>query len=270
LLADWRKQGIIPLSLVGEDDKRAADNLESLDDDDPRAYADSYARVAAECWERYTPVSFWEFQEVYIELFVEKVDLKHLFRPVCEEYHVTFVNAGGWSDINSRANLMLRFKAHDEAGRKCVLLYCGDHDPAGLLISDTIRSNLLELEKAVGWRADEDRLTIDRFGLDYDFIEALGLTWIDNLETGSGRDLADPKHPDHFKPYVQDYMKMYGARKVEANALVARPREGRELCRDAIRKYLDPDGIEAYEERLAEEREKVRKVLPGVMREMLE
>jgi hypothetical protein len=269
-LADWRKQGIIPLSLVGEDDKRAADNLESLDESDPRAYAETYAGIAAECWKNYTPVSFWEFQRWYIELFVEKVDLKHLFRPVCEEFHVTIVNAGGWSDINSRANLMLRFKEHDEAGRKCVLLYCGDHDPDGLRISDTIRENLLELEKAVGWLADEDHLTIDRFGLNEDFIKANRLTWIDGLMTGSGKDLASPKHPNHHLPYVQSYLKRFGARKVEANALVARPVEGRELCRDAIRKYLDPDGIEAYEERLAEEREKVKEFLPAALREALE
>ena len=71
-----------------------------------------------------------------------------------------------------------------------------------------------------------------------DFIEANGLTWIDNLETSRGKSLADPKHPDHFRPYVQSYLKRFGARKVEANALVARPEAGRELCRQAIRWYV--------------------------------
>jgi len=31
-------------------------------------------------------------------------------------------------------------------------------------------------------------------------------SWIDNLETGSGKDLANPKHPDHHKEYVQGYL----------------------------------------------------------------
>jgi hypothetical protein len=30
---------------------------------------------------RYTPISFWEGQEHYVEIGVEKVDLKHLFSP---------------------------------------------------------------------------------------------------------------------------------------------------------------------------------------------
>ena len=59
-------------------------------------------------------------------------------------------------------------------GRQCVLLYCGDHDPGGLQISGLIRSNLADLSGAVGW--SPERLTIDRFGLNHDFIEEQGLT----------------------------------------------------------------------------------------------
>jgi hypothetical protein len=269
LLGDWRKDGTIPLSMVGEDDRRLADNLEALDTDNPEDYAESFAQVAAECWESYVPVSFWEFQPCYLEQAAEKVDLKALFGPVCAEYHIPIVNFAGWTDINSRVAMMQRFRKHQEAGRKCVLLYCGDHDPAGLLISGKIRENLMALEKAAGWSPTEDNLTIDRFGLNYDFVVANNLTWIDNLETGSGKDLADPKHPDYFKPYVQYYIKMYWNRKVEANALVARHEQGRELCRRTILKYIAPDGIAAYEKRLAEERERVKEVLPAVLRKLL-
>jgi len=42
-----------------------------------------------------------------------------------------------------------------------------------------------------------------RFGLNKDFIERNRLTWIDNLETSSGKRLDDNKHNDHNKPYVQ-------------------------------------------------------------------
>jgi hypothetical protein len=96
-----------------------------------------------------------------------------------------------------------------------------------------------------------DRLIIDRFGLNDDFIEAQGLTWIDNQETGSGGRLDDPRHPDHSKPYVQNYLRRFGVRKVEANALVIRPAAGRTLCRQAIERYLPPDAERRYQERLA-------------------
>ena len=221
------------------------------------------------CWRWYEPISYWDYQDRYIEMAVEKNDLRTLFENVCAGYHVPIWNAAGWSDINSRAALMQRFQEHSDAGRHCVLLYCGDFDPAGLHISDTIRKNLFDLEQAVGWCPSEENLTIERFGLNYDFIIATTITWIDGLKTGGGGDLADPRHRDHFKPYVQSYLAKYGARKVEANALVARHEAGRQLCREAIEKYIDRDKINKYEEKLQEERQKVRKILPGVLSEML-
>jgi hypothetical protein len=192
-------------------------------------------------------------------MLVEKVDLKALFAPVCAEFCIPIANAGGWVDINTRAAVMQRFEHWEAAGKRCVLLWCGDHDPGGLNISATIRSNFDDLAEAVGWWPDE--LAIDRFGLNFDFIDRFGLTWIDNLETASGKRLDDPKHADHNKPYVQNYLKQFGARKVEANALVVRPREGRALCRQAILKYVPETAPEAYARKLAAEREIVRQTL---------
>lgn len=105
-----------------------------------------------------------------------------------------------------------------------------------------------DLSDAVGW--SPNNLEIDRFGLNADFIRKHRLTWIDNLETGSGGDLGDPKHPDHSKLYVQDYLRRFGARKVEANALVKRPQAGRKLCRDTILKYVPAEAVDHYERRI--------------------
>jgi hypothetical protein len=268
LLGDWRKSGKLPLDFCAIDEKRAAVNLEDLDEDDPLGYATSYTSVVETCWARYEPVSLWDFQQNYIEMADEKNDLRTLFEKVCAEYHVPIWNAGGWSDINSRADTMKRFMVHSEAGRHCVLLYCGDFDPAGLLISNVLRQNLRDLAVAVGWSPDEDDLTIERFGLNYDFIMANGITWVDGLMTGSGKDLNDPKHDDHDKAYVQDYLRLYGARKVEANALVSRPAAGRQLCREAITQFIDDSGIDRYKLRLKQERARVRGVLPSVLRDL--
>ena len=84
------------------------------------------------------------------------------------------------------------------------------------------------------------------------------MTWIDNLETGSGRRLDDPRHPDHAKTFVQDYLERFGARKVEANALVVRPEAGRELCRQAILKYVDASAAEDYGAEVGDLRENLR------------
>jgi hypothetical protein len=270
LINDLRKSGLLPIDFCSSDEKRAAQNLEQLDDEDPEEFAASWAENAAGCWQDYDPVSFWEFQTCYVEMAVEKSDLRTLFEKVCAEFHLPIWNAGGWSDINSRSELMLRFKRHHAAGRHCVLLYCGDFDPAGLFISHNIRKNLRDVEGAVGWSPDESRLTIDRFGLNHDFIVANRLTWIDGLETGSGKKLDDTGHNDHLKPYVQEYLEQYGARKVEANALVTSHVAGRRLCREAILNYVEHEGIRQYEERLAEERKRVRAAIPDALQSALD
>jgi hypothetical protein len=153
--------------------------------------------------------------------------------------------------------MMRRFANWEAKGKQCVLIYCGDHDPGGLQISGFIRSNFNDLIGAVGW--SPEHLIIERFGLDHDFIIAQGLTWIDNLETSSGKfPLDDPRHPDHRKLYVQSYLARFGAQKCEANALVTRPEAGRELCRQAILRHIDLNAVHEYERQLAEAREELR------------
>lgn len=155
--------------------------------------------------------------------------------------------------------MMRRFGEWQSKGRECVLLYCGDHDPAGLNISGHLMALFEEMQGAVGW--NPIHLIIDRFGLNADFIDSNNLTWIDGLETSSGGNLADPRHEDHNKPYVQNYLQRFGARKVEANALVVRPDQGRQLCRDAILRYIDEDGIDRYRRVLATAREEARQAI---------
>ena len=61
-----------------------------------------------------------------------------------------------------------------------------------------MRKNLNDLIN-ISWSDGEEgydpiNLNIERFGLNYDFIVANKLSWIDNLITASGKDLADPSH----------------------------------------------------------------------------
>jgi hypothetical protein len=49
---------------------------------------------------------------------------------------------------------------------------------------------------------------------------------------------------------VQDYLRQFGARKVEANALVVRPVEGRELLEKAILQYVPVTALATYAEKL--------------------
>jgi len=249
LINDCRKSGDLPLDICAEDDKRAAENVEDLDDADPERKANSVLAYVSQAQDYYTPFSFWDDLDVYVQMAVEKSDLKSLWSPVCAEFYVPIANFGGWGDLHVRADFMERFAEKEAEGKQCVLLYGGDHDPGGLNISNFLRSNFADMSRAVGWSPHD--LIIDRFGLNFDFIERHGLTWIDNLITPNGKyPLDDPRHPHHKMEYVQSYLQRFGARKVEANALVTRPEAGRELCRQAILRYVPADAIARYERKL--------------------
>ncbi|CAG4900280.1 hypothetical protein [Paraburkholderia saeva] len=254
MINDFRKEGRLPVDFTASDEAREPDGL-IYADGDAGDHADSLVDEIRGLPEDYQPFDVWTFsRNVYIEMLVEKVDLRTLFADTCRTFQVPISNSRGWADINSRAAMMQRFRDREAQGLCCVLLYCGDFDPGGLHISDTLRANFEELAKAVGWHPDN--LIVDRFGLNLDFIQEHSLSWIDNLETGSGERLDDPKHKDHFKPYVQDYLRRYGARKVEANALVTQPDAARKLCREAILRYLPVDVFVDYTRAIAFEREK--------------
>ena len=256
LINDCRKSGDLPLDIFAVDEGRKADHIEFIDADDPEAEAEAIVDHVEDAYLNYHPFSFWEDKVFYLEMMVEKIDLKTLFGPICSHFKIPLANAKGWSDINGRAAMMARFERWEHRGKQCVLLYCGDHDPGGLNISEFLGSNLADLSDAVEW--DPVNLIIDRFGLNFDFIEENNLTWIENLETSSGDRLDSPRHPDHYKPYVQSYLEQYGAKKVEANALVVRSEAGRELCRQAILKYVNDDAPQGYQDRLGSHQDDVR------------
>jgi hypothetical protein len=138
---------------------------------------------------------------------------------------------GSWS-ISMRVNMLRRLARWQAECKRCILLYCGDHDVHGLRISTALRSNLADVLPAFRrtypeWEDfDLDAVVIERFGLNADFIKVNRLSWTDYLVTGGGKDLGDPTHGIHWNRDVQAYIKKFGRKKVEADALVTRPQAG--------------------------------------------
>ena len=236
-----RKEGYLPVDFVAEEDARAFVGVEDPTDAPLKDTLKWMLRDVLDGSRYFTP-DWWNGEEYYIQMLVEKIDLKTLFEKVCKEYHIPVANAKGWSSILQRAEYARRFKEAEDKGLKCVLLYCGDHDPDGLRISDTIMANLYQVQD-VHWSDDTggynpENLIIKRFGLNYDFIIKNKYTWIDNLITGSGMNLASTGHKNNKLPYVQNYLKQIGARKCEANAIVTTPDKARQLVRDEIESWL--------------------------------
>jgi len=252
VINECRKKGYLSIDFTAEEEGRKFSGVEIPETDTPVAYMKRFLEATLKCENWYTP-DWWEGEEYYLQMVVEKIDLKTLFEPVCREYHIPIATSKGWSSMLQRAEYARRFKEAEEKDLKCALLYCGDHDPDGLRISQFLRSNLEDL-KDITWGDgtegyDPYDLIIDRFGLNFDFIEENNLTWIENLITGSKKNLAAPSHPNYSMPYVQWYLQNIGERKCEANALVVRPEAARELCRKAITKYVGEGALDRFKEK---------------------
>ena len=247
-----RRDGTLPIDFVAEEEARKFSVVEIPENMSPIEYMGKYLYAALRSENYYTP-DWWKGEKYYIQMVVEKIDLKTLFKPICEKFHIPIATSKGWSSMLQRGEYARRFEEAEKMGLDCILLYCGDHDPDGLRISDFLRKNLEDISD-IEWsdgqyRYNPEYLKIERFGLNYDFIVANELSWIDNLITASGKDLANPSHKNHFLPYVQDYLGKYGVRKCEANALVVKPDEGKELCKQVIEKHLGEDAQDRFQER---------------------
>ena len=264
LINKLRKEGYLPVDFTAEEEGRKFSGVEISPDYGPIEDMKQYLDAALYSEKYYTP-NWWDGEEYYIQMIVEKIDLKTLFTSECKPHHIPIATSKGWSSILQRAEYARRFKEAEENGLKCVLLYCGDYDPDGVRISEFLRSNLRDLSY-IHWEDgiegyDPSDLIIERFGLNFDFIMANDLTWIDNLKTGSGgyiakvvngkivqgKTKAGKPHPNFDMPYVQEYLKKVGVRKCEANALVIRPDQGRALCRKAIQGFLGEDALDRFQ-----------------------
>lgn len=244
-----RREGILPVDFVAEEDARAFSGVHVPTEGGVDSTLKWMLRDVLDGHKYYTP-DWWIGEDYYIQILVEKIDLKTVFSPVTEKFHAPIANAKGWSSILQRAEYSRRFKEAEDRGMQCVLIYCGDHDPDGLRISDTIRKNLEQI-KDVRWDDgqtgyDPSDLIIDRIGLNYDFIKENNYTWIDNLITGSGKNLASRSHPNYRLPYVQEYLGSIGERKCEANAIVTTPVKAKELIAGSLMKYLGVDALDRF------------------------
>jgi len=255
LINKCRQKGILPIDFTAEEEGRRFSGVITPDTETPIEDLRYWIENALTTEERYQP-DWWGEEEYYIQMVVEKIDLKTLFKPICEKYKIPIATSKGWSSMLQRAIYAKRFKKAEEQGLKPLLLYCGDHDPDGLRISDFLRKNLNDLKDIVWTNGldgyDPTNLKIKRFGLNFDFIERHNLTWINNLITGTkkkslkGIGLDNPKHPNHNMPYVQEYIKKIGVRKCEANAIVIIPKIARKFVDFTIKRYLGMDAEERF------------------------
>jgi hypothetical protein len=80
LITQCRKSGELPLDICAEDASREAVGLESIANTTVAEQVEAWVNhVRNHAHKRYTPISFWDDLDVYVEVAVEKLDLRNLF-----------------------------------------------------------------------------------------------------------------------------------------------------------------------------------------------
>lgn len=181
-----RREGFLPVDFVAEEAARKFEGISVPTDGTVKSVLKWMLRDVLTGHRYFTP-DWWDGEDYYVQMVVEKIDLVTLLETVTVEYHIPIANSKG--------------------------------------------------------------------------ITENGYTWIDNLITGSGKNLASPRHPNFKLPYVQNYLNTIGPRKCEANAIVTTPDEARELCREAIENIVGDEAIDRFAAKRAEVKERYAQLL---------
>lgn len=178
--------------------------------------------------------NFWENQDNYVEVFIEKKALQGLFSSVCDRFNVALNPCKGYPSITFLYEAARRFQRANRAGKNCIILYFGDYDPSG---EDIPRSLGVNISKLIGSHVVEVR----RVAL----MENQVLKW--------GLPPAPAKVTDSRTS------KWDGLGQVELDAV--EPRTLQKLCADAIETTIDDEKRKELKETEAEEKKEYKEAI---------
>lgn len=124
---DGRVAGLIDWEGI-EDRGRAVSNW-LIEEDEQEVLRDIEYRFA---------LDFWERQNAYVEVWVEKDALSSVIERPCRKRRVPYMACKGYLSASEAWRSGQRFERMADEGRRCVLIHLGDHDPSGI---DMTRDN---------------------------------------------------------------------------------------------------------------------------------
>ncbi len=178
--------------------------------------------------EHHYTVDTWARQPVYVEAWVEKEALGNVLERPCGRWRVPHMSCKGYLSASAMWRAGERFAQQFDAGKKCVLIHLGDHDPSGI---DMTRDNIDRLRMFAG----TDDLEIVRIALNMDQVERYN----------------PPPNPAKITDSrSDDYIANYGEQSWELDAL--EPEVIARLVEAEIKQRIDKD---IWDEAVAEEKE---------------
>jgi hypothetical protein len=182
---------------------------------------------------------YWANQPYYAEIFIEKSALAEIIGRVADELGIAYTAVRGFSSGQVLKEAADRFREKAKDGRTGVLLYVGDCDPSGVVMSEDIQRRLLRF----GSNAE-----VKRIALNINQVQQFGLPEnpVKNTDTRSAA-----------------YIGKYGNGCWEVDAL--EPRTLADIVRAGIMEYFDEDIRKAN----LDEKKKYENEVMGKYRELL-
>lgn len=105
-------------------------------------------------------LDFWERQDYYVEVWVEKKSLGNIVARACRPFKCPHMATKGYISASAAWVAGQRFKQARNAGKEVIMIHLGDHDPEGV---DMTRDNQKRLEMY-----SEGSVEVRRIGLTLD------------------------------------------------------------------------------------------------------
>lgn len=129
-LLDLRERGCLPYGLI-------ADNTRSFYR--PRIYDNLTSMLAEQ--QRFYRRDFWNSQDVYVEVWLEKEALRSVFTDVTYDFQVPLYVTKGFSSVSFVHAAAEELK---QINKPTVIYLFSDYDPSGLMVAETIKRRLKE------------------------------------------------------------------------------------------------------------------------------
>jgi len=176
-------------------------------------------------------IDLWQEQAYYVEAWVEKDALIGIVEQTAVRYDIPCFSCRGYVSQSEMWEAAQRIILQNDAGKECVVLHLGDHDPSGIDMTRDIQERLYMFGANV---------SLERLALNMPQIKQYN----------------PPPNPAKITDTrAGGYMKKYGISSWELDAL--EPRTLDELISENIRNYLDEKKFRQAQIRQAEEREKI-------------
>lgn len=227
LISEGRLAGLIDWNAI-EDRTR---NLRSRSKwESPQEIIDAVARQYH--------IDYWEGQENYVEVWVEKDALVGIVGKICDRLDVPYFSCRGYTSQSELWGAAMRLRKRIGGGQSPVLLHLGDHDPSGI---DMSRDIVERLEMFGAYDSEFRRLALNR-----DQIDAYG----------------PPPNPTKLTDSrAGGYVERHGYECWELDALDPNVISG--LIEENVLEFRDEDAYASVKRQEEEEREQLERLSDG-------